>query len=384
LQPENKQIIVMITRQIEPLIRADLQDYKRVVLILGPRQVGKTTLLETMREGWGRVKVLNCESLEDAALLEDRNTRDLRALLESYDMVQIDEAQKVKDIGLTVKRIGDLKLPTRVMVTGSSALELADGIYDTAVGRVWKYTLYPFSLAELAAHTNQLEEQQLLAQRMVYGLYPDVVNDYARAKENLSYLVSNFLYRDALAYRGVKKPEVLKNLVQALAFQVGSEVSYNELGKMVGVDKATVENYINLLEKCFIVFRINTLSRNPRNEIRRGKKVYFYDNGVRNAVINAFAPPALRSDVGALWENLMVSERVKRNAYCRSYANIYFWRSTSQSEVDLVEECDGVMHAYEFKWNVKARAKMPQAFQNNYPNATFAVVNPENYWDFVR
>jgi predicted AAA+ superfamily ATPase len=219
---------------------------------------------------------------------------------------------------------------------------------------------------------------------MVYGLYPEVVTVPGDAKRTLMTLTNNYLYKDLLAYKGMKKPDVLQKLVRALALQLGSEVSFNELSNLLGIDKETVESYINLLEKCFVVFRLDSFSRNLRNEIKKGKKVYFYDNGVRNAVISNFAPLELRNDVGALWENLMVSERVKRAAYSGSYAQLHFWRTHDQKEIDLVEEEDGMLRTFEFKWRSASKATLPATFKETYPAATFNVVTPDSFWWFMR
>jgi predicted AAA+ superfamily ATPase len=237
---------------------------------------------------------------------------------------------------------------------------------------------------ELANETSEREEQRMLEQRLIYGMYPEVVTFPGDAKRTLMTLTNNYLYKDLFSYKGLKKPDVLQKLVRALALQLGSEVSYNELSNLLGVDKETVENYINLLEKCFVVFRLDSFSRNLRNEIKKGKKVYFYDNGIRNAVLSNFAPASLRNDMGALWENLMVSERVKRNIYTGSYAQLYFWRTHDQKEIDLVEEEDGLLRTYEFKWNGKVKAKQPVSFTSAYPNSSFDVISPENFWEFVR
>ncbi|MZZ85581.1 DUF4143 domain-containing protein, partial [Escherichia coli] len=217
-----------------------------------------------------------------------------------------------------------------------------------------------------------------------YGLYPEVVTEPGDAKRTLMTLTNNYLYKDLFAYKGIKKPELIQKLVRALALQLGSEVSYNELSNLLGVDRGTVETYINLLEKCFVVFRLDSFSRNLRNEIKKGKKVYFYDNGVRNAVLSNFAPLELRNDVGALWENLMVSERVKRNAYSGNYAQLFFWRTHEQQEIDLIEEQDGMLHTFEFKWNGKARSSQPKVFASSYPSSTYEVITPENYWAFLK
>lgn len=372
----------MINRIIKGSI---LSDYKRrkVIVLLGARQVGKTTLLSELCEGKDRVLSLNCDNVDDVLALEGKTTTELRQLLSSYELVFIDEAQRVKNVGLTLKMIGDLKLETQVVVTGSSSLDMADEINEPATGRLIEYNLFPFSLPELALYSSEREENRLLENRMIYGLYPEVVTEPGDAKRTLMTLTNNYLYKDLFAYKGIKKPELIQKLVRALALQLGSEVSYNELSNLLGVDRGTVETYINLLEKCFVVFRLDSFSRNLRNEIKKGKKVYFYDNGVRNAVLSNFAPLELRNDVGALWENLMVSERVKRNAYSGYYAQLFFWRTHEQQEIDLIEEQDGMLHTFEFKWNGKARSSQPKVFASSYPSSTYEVITPENYWAFL-
>ena len=372
----------MITRLVEKAIQADFNK-KKVIVLLGPRQVGKTTLLDSMQKPGVRCLRLNCDDMEDAMLLEDKSTTELKALLNGYDMVFVDEAQRVKNIGLVLKKIGDLKLVTQVVVTGSSSLTLADDINEPATGRLLEHRLYPLSLRELADDTSEREQQRLLENRMIYGLYPEVVTSPIDAKRTLMTLTNNYLYKDLLSYRGIKKPDLLQKLVRVLALQLGDEVSYNELSNMLGVDKETVENYIGLLEKCFVVFRLDSFSRNLRNEIKKGKKVYFYDNGVRNAVLSNFAPLDMRNDVGALWENMMVSERVKHNAYNGSYAQMYFWRTHDQKEIDLVEIEDGKMRTFEFKWNPKKMPSQPAVFASAYPEASFSAVTPNDMWYFV-
>ena len=373
----------MIQRQIESSLKQDFGQGK-VILLLGVRQVGKTTMIEALSHGASDVLMLNCDDLEDVLLIEGKSTTELRALLSPYQYVFIDEAQRVRDIGLTIKKIADLKLPTQVIVTGSSSLELANGINEPATGRTIEYRLYPLSLSELARETCEREESRMLQQRLIYGCYPGVVTDTAHAKRTLATLANDYLYKDILAYRGIKKPEVLQKLVRALALQVGSEVSYNELSNLLGVDKETVESYIGLLEKCFVVFRLDSFSRNLRNEIKKGKKVYFYDNGIRNAVISNYAPLELRTDVGALWENLMVSERIKRNMYSGSFAQLYFWRTHDQKEIDLIEEEDGMIRAFEFKWNPRAKSRVPEQFIKSYSPTDYTVITPNNFWDFVK
>ena len=366
----------MIKRVIKNSIQADYRREK-VIVLLGARQVGKTTLLSELQEGANKVLSLNCDNVDDVST-------ELKYLLSSYDLVFIDEAQRVKNIGLTLKMIGDLKLKTQVVVTGSSSFDMANEVNEPATGRLIEYNLYPFSLSELAIETSEREEKRLLETRMVYGLYPEVVTEPGDAKRILMGLTNNYLYKDLFMYRGIKKPDLIQKLVRALALQLGNEVSYNELSSLLGVDRGTIETYINLLEKCFVVFRLDSFSRNLRNEIKKGKKIYFYDNGIRNAVLSNFAPLELRNDTGALWENLMVSERVKRNSYLGDFAQLFFWRTHEQQEIDLVEEQDGVLRTFEFKWNDKVKVKRPKSFVDAYPNSTYEVVTPENYWNFIR
>ncbi len=373
----------MITRDIEKSIKNDFFKGK-VIVILGPRQVGKTTLLKQLTTDRTDVLSLNCDDADDRLRLENQTSTNLVNLVKGKSIILIDEAQRVRNIGLTIKILADhLDARQQVIVTGSSALELADEIYEPATGRILEYRLFPFSMNELARQSSLREERRLLETRLVYGSYPDVVLNGGDAKRTLMSLSTSYLYKDLLSFRDVRKPDVLQKLVLALALQVGSEVSYNELSQTVGVDKMTVENYINLLEKCFVVFRLNSLNRNARNEIKKGKKIYFFDNGIRNAVLSNFAPLALRTDVGALWENYLVSERLKRNAYAGSYAKSYFWRTQTQQEIDYVEECDGVFSAYEFKWNPRARAKCPAGFSASYPNAQFICVTPDHADSFL-
>ena len=377
-----KMQLIMIHRILQKELES-AYGRRKVITILGPRQVGKSTLLSELATIGTKVRILNCDNEDDRRLLLDKTSTELKNLVEPHDFFLIDEAQRVKNIGLTLKKIGDLHLDTHVIVTGSSSFGLADEINEPATGRLIEYNLFPFSLPELAATTSQVEERRMLETRMIYGLYPEVVTQPEYAKDTLMNLANNYLYRDALAFQGLRKPDALMKLVRALALQIGSEVSYNELALTVGIDKATIENYINLLEKCFIIFRLNSFSRNVRNEIRKGKKIYFVDNGVRNAVLSHFAPLELRNDVGMLWENLMVSERVKRNAYHRSYAQIYFWRTHDQKEIDLIEDKDGRLTAFEFKWNERQKTRIPASFIQNYPNSDFAVINKDNFWPFL-
>ena len=374
----------MIKRMIEPLIRQDFGKGK-VVLVLGARQVGKTTLLQQLSAGVQKSIMLNCDNADDLALLANPTTTSLAALVGDADMLLIDEAQRVDGIGLVLKMLADtVGTRTQVVATGSSALELANGVFESAAGRVFEYRLYPFSFGELAEDEGGARiERRLLESRLVWGAYPEVATTPNDARRILEAIVNGALYKDILSFGGIRRSDVLGRLVQCLALQVGSEVSYGELAAAIGINKATVETYIDLLEKTFVVFRLPSLARNARNEIKKGRKVYFWDNGIRNAVIGNFSPLALRMDAGALWENYLVSERRKALAYSRSAARSYFWRTTTQSEVDYVEERDGCFAAYEFKWNIRRKPRPPSAYLAAYPQSDWKVVTLENYQDFL-
>ena len=374
----------MIKRNIEAKIVKDF-NRKKIITLLGPRQVGKTTLLEQIVEEIGNkdILILNCDDEDDCSLLQGRSSTELKNLIGKHSLIMIDEAQRVEDIGLTLKKMGDLKTSTNIIVTGSSSLGLGDKINEPATGRLIEYNLFPFTTAELATDTSWREEHRMLNQRLIYGMYPEVVMHPEDARRTLMTICNSYLYKDILSYDGIRKHSLLQNLVRALALQLGSEVSYNELAQLTGADKLTVEKYIDLLEKCFVVFRLPSYSRNLRNEIKKGKKIYFYDNGIRNALLSNFAQPEFRTDMGALWENFLVSERLKRNVYKGTYAQMYFWRTQTQQEIDYIEECDGQLRTIEFKWNPKTKASLPKAFNEAYPGSSFEIITPENYEGFV-
>jgi len=372
----------MISRDIVDLIRQDYGKGK-IIVVLGPRQTGKTTVLDLLSDGMQNIYRLNCDNYDDAMQLTGRTSTELNQIISNHKLVFIDEAQRVENIGLTLKMIADLKLDVQVVVTGSSSLDLANKVNEPATGRLFEYTLYPLSVHEMVRETDERTERRLLSMRLVYGFYPEVITCQNEAKRLLSTIANSYLYKDLFGYQGIKRPELLQKLVRALALQVGSEVSYNELSNLLGADRGTIESYIRLLEQCFVIVRLDSFSRNMRNEIKKGHKIYFVDNGIRNALINNFAPMELRTDAGALWENMMIMERIKRNARIGRYAQLYFWRTVGQQEIDLIEEEDGQIAAYEFKWNEKRKAKLPSSFSSNYPNATFACVTPSNYMDFV-
>ncbi|MDD5185448.1 MAG: ATP-binding protein [Paludibacter sp.] len=372
-----------IERALEKVIITRLFKRKAIVII-GPRQVGKTTLLHLISEKTDKkLLFLNCDEPDIRKKLELPTSTQLKAIIGDAELIMIDEAQRVKDIGITLKLLIDNLPDKQVVVTGSSALELSNSINEPLTGRKFEYKMLPFSFAEMVNANGLLEESRLLEHRMIYGMYPDVVNNQGDEREVLTNIVSSYLYKDIFDFQDIRKPEIIEKLLQALALQVGSEVSINELAQLIGIDNSTILRYTDLLEKSYIIFHLNSYSRNIRNELKKSRKIYFYDNGVRNALISNLNPLGLRTDVGALWENFLLSERIKRNNYEGNYANCYFWRTTQQQEIDFIEDKDGILNCYEFKWNTTKKAKLTSTFATNYPNHTFKLINQDNYIDFI-
>ena len=373
----------MVIRDLQAVIEGKLFKHK-VIVLLGARQVGKTTLIKQLSDKLKLTTLfLNCDESEPRNLLTDTNVIKLRRLIGSAKLVLIDEAQRVKNIGLTLKLLVDNFDEVQVIVTGSSALDIANEINEPLTGRKYEYNVFPFSTNELVNYTNYLIERQSLEQRLIYGHYPDVINHPSEAREILLNLVNSYLYKDLLAFNDVRKSSQLQKLVEALALQVGSEVSYSELGQMIQASSQTVERYIDLLEKSFVVFRLRAYSGNVRNEIKKSRKVYFYDNGVRNAIIENFNNVNLRTDIGPLWENFFMSERMKFTKNRGEFVKSYFWRSFQQQEIDLIEVNNTEMTAFEMKWNTKKTVKLPLTFSNAYPLKENFVVHPDNYMDFL-
>lgn len=372
----------MISRILSTRLREKLFKQKAIIL-LGPRQVGKTTLLKNLAFDPSDILWMNADELDIQQLFSDVSSTSIKMLLGKKKILVIDEAQRIENIGLKLKLITDNLTDIQVIATGSSSFDLANRINEPLTGRKWEYNLFPFSYQELVQHHGLLEENRLIAHRLVYGYYPEVVTNPGEEEERLKLISHSYLYKDVLLWERIHKSEKLVRLLQALAFQIGSQVSYNELGSICGMDAKTVEKYINLLEQAFVVFRLPSFSRNLRNELKSSRKIYFYDNGIRNAVINNFNPVSLRNDIGFLWENFLVSERQKYNAYQQLNKNSFFWRTVNQQELDLIEEFSGQIHAYEFKWNTKKTVKLTKTFQNAYPEASFKVITPENIHEFL-
>ncbi|MCX2473910.1 ATP-binding protein [Pedobacter sp. MC2016-05] len=353
-------------------------------MLTGARQVGKTTLLKELVKETGLPSIfLNCDEAEVRNTLENTSFERLKSIIGNNKIIFIDEAQRVGGIGLTLKIIVDNFIDIQLLVTGSSSLELATGIKEPLTGRKFEYNLFSFSISELANNKNLLAEEQALEKRLIYGSYPDAINYPGEEKELLLNLTNNYLFKDILSLTSIRKPLQLEKLVQALALQMGNEVSYQELGQIIDADKQTVEKYIDLLEQCFIIFKLTAFSKNLPNEIKKSRKIYFYDNGIRNAIIQNFSPLGLRQDTGALFENYIISEYIKRNNNKRKFAKYYFWRSFQQQEIDLIEEVDGGINAMEIKWNENKKVKFPTTFTDAYFINTTAVINKKNYSSFL-
>lgn len=364
----------MIPRKLKEIIESRLGKGKAVIIV-GPRQVGKTTLIKSMFGTAGiTVRWFNGDDADTRELFADATSTRLGALIGNATTAVIDEAQRIENIGLAVKLMVDNHPETQVIITGSSSLELANTINEPLTGRKFELNLFPLSYGEMAAYNGAVEEQRMLHHRLIYGYYPDVVTHQGEEQELLLSLCNSYLYKDMLAYQQIKKPTVLEKLVQAIALHIGNEVSLHELGQLVRLDPITVERYIDLLEKSFVLFRLPSLNRNMRNEIKNGRKIYFFDNGIRNAIVKNFNPPALRQDIGALWENFCIVERMKALHYATFFVNRYFWRTHAHQEIDYIEERNGKFHAFEFKWNPASRSKLPKIFLAAYPESKTEII----------
>jgi predicted AAA+ superfamily ATPase len=385
----------MIQRTLNSVISGQFGKGK-VILLMGPRQVGKTTLFKSLFSrpvplNGGQdpdvlaqdILWLNGDELDVQRLFETTSSTRLKLIFGSKRFVVIDEAQRIKDIGLKLKLIADEIPDIQLIATGSSSFDLANEANEPLTGRKREYTMYPLSFAEMVRHQGFLNEKRLLSHRLVYGYYPEVVNNPGNEREILKSLSDSYLYKDILMWERIKKPDKLVKLLQALAFQTGSQVSYSELGQLCALDAKTTEKYIILLEQCYVIFRLASFSRNLRNELKYSRKIYFFDNGIRNALIADFSLAETRRDLGALWENFLVAERKKKIDYERQVVNTWFWRTSSQKEIDYIEESGGSLRAFEFKWNPSAKYKIPRQFMEQYPETCFKVIGPDNIDEFL-
>jgi len=372
---------------IKRLIYNQIQDklFKcKAIIITGPRQTGKTTILKTISDEKSKKALfLDCDDTLVRKKLTDQSIQSIGILISGYEIVIIDEAQRVENIGLTLKIITDNFSNIQLIVSGSSSLDILSKVNEPLTGRKWEYNLFPISFSEMVNHTSILDELSLLKNRLIYGYYPDVVNNKGNEIEILRNLTTSYLYKDIFSSAEIRKPDVIERLLEALALQLCNEVSTNELSRLLGIDNATVERYLLMLEKCFVIFSLRSLSRNLRTELKKSKKYYFYDNGIRNSIISNFNPVELRNDTGALWENFVVSERMKFIKYNNVYCNRYFWRTLQQQEIDYIEDSGGKINAFEIKWNPRSKAKVPITFIKAYPDSDFRLITPDNFTDII-
>lgn len=378
----------MIKRSLQDKIEKQL--YKgKVIVIYGARRVGKTTLAKQIIEDQEKQGIkslyLNCELITVNQKLETTNEQDLKDFIGNNKLVILDEAQHIQNIGLTLKILVDTYPEIQIIATGSSSFELANQVGEPLVGRSRQFILYPLSMQELKTEFDLFKLSAKLDNILRFGTYPGV---FGQSEEDcineLENIASNYLYKDILAFENLKNAKILLELLQLLAFQIGNEVSFNELAQRLEISAHTVIKYVDLLEKCFIIFTLRSFSRNLRNEVgRKSKKIYFYDLGIRNSLISAFNPIDMRNDIGGLWENFCIIERFKANQAHERRSNKYFWRMYSGQEVDYIEEHSGQLDGYEFKYSQKAKIKKPSKFLETYENSSFSVVNSQNIWDFV-
>jgi len=373
----------MVNRLLYQIIEKNCSKQK-VSLLLGARRVGKTALLKTISEAKkGKCLWLNGEDEDVQKLIENRTVANYKRLLEGYDLLIIDEAQFVPDVGRKAKLMIDEIKPLHIILTGSSAFDIAQ-IGEPLVGRTISYRLHPIAQIELSAIENRLVTKQKLEERLIYGSYPEVVTatTLQHKQAYLTELINTYLLKDILIFENIKNPQKLRDLLGLLAYQIGSEVSLDELGRQLGMSKNTVERYLDLLSKVFVIYKRSGYSKNLRKEIAKSNRWYFYDNGIRNAIINNFSPLAVRQDVGMLWENYILTERIKHNDYTGYAPSSYFWRTYDQQEIDLIEEKDGQLAAFEMKWS-DLKAKMPVAFAKAYSNVQYSIVNQADYLNFI-
>ena len=357
---------------------------KKAIILTGARQVGKTTLLKEIFSNQEKVIWLNADEQPVRDRLKDLSVNALRGVVGDKKTLIIDEVQRVENAGLLLKLLVDNFEGLQIVATGSSSIDISNTIFEPLTGRQFLFHLYPFSLTEMYPNATPFELEQKLPFHLIYGSYPDVCNNKPDAEIILRNLTDQYLYQDVLVWQNIRKPAFLDSLLKLLAFQVGAQVSYHELGKNLKMKSETVEAYVDILEKAFVVFRLPAYSTNPRKEISKSTKIFFWDNGVRNAVVDDYRPLIQRNDAGLLWENFAISERMKLHAHLNRSYRSYFWRNYNGSEVDYIEEKEGRISAFEMKWNPKPNQKVTRAFTNGYPEAETEVITPRNLEGFLR
>lgn len=373
---------IMIQRQISGRVQGKLGKGKAIVL-LGARQVGKSTMLKQLFQDRKDVLWLDAEDFDIRTLFEKPTSTRLKKIYGGKKIVIIDEAQKIDQIGSVLKLSTDYLKTTQLIATGSSSFELRNKTNEPLTGRKWEYHLFPFSFSEMVNHSSLLEEKRLLTHRLIYGYYPEVVIHDDEQELRLKLLSESYLYKDLLLLPDIKKPDMLLLLLKALALQVGSEVNYHELGKRIGLKNETIEKYIDLLEKAFVLFRVPAYSGNHRKELKKGKKIYFYDNGIRNAIIGDFKVWENRQDKGALFENFIISELYKKYNYRGKTFQFYFWRSFDQQEIDLIVEEGNEISVFEIKWNPASKVRLSKTFTSAYGEQTLHFIHRDNVDDYL-
>lgn len=373
---------------INRLMHSKLMDYmsrfSHIMVIYGARQVGKTSLLDIVFKDNDNVVWFNGDNITTQDTFRTLTPSLVPVIMAGKTIMIIDEAQAIENIGSKLKVIHDNYPNIKIVATGSSSFDLSNKINEPLTGRFFQFMMSPLMFSEMLQHHGYLKEKECLNIRLKYGYYPAIVTNPGFEAEMLTNLAGSYLYKDILMWENIRHSDKLDKLLKAVAYQIGSDVSYSELGSLCSLDSKTVEKYIYLLEKAFVIFRLPSYSRNQRNELKFAKKIYFYDVGIRNAVINNFSDIESRTDNGAIWENFIISERIKLNAIQGRIVNSYFWRTNTQVEIDYIEESDGRIEAYEFKWNPKkANVKVPKSFSEAYPNATFKVITPDNLHEFI-